>query len=104
VTHDATGFDDMADAEKVKFSQTESAATLARLDQLLNDLDNLRAAVDDPDGYVSLVLGFDGRLVDLTIADAVGHVMTNLELESRLNRLIAAGADGVEQMRDELFG
>ena len=31
---DAAGFDDMDDAEKVKFSQEESAATLARLDKL----------------------------------------------------------------------
>jgi hypothetical protein len=103
VTLDASGFDDMADAEKVKFSQNESAATLARLDRLLSDLDELRAAVEDPDGYVSFVLGFDGRLLNLQIADAVGHVMTNLELETRLNRLIAAGEDGVDSMRADLF-
>lgn len=100
---DASGFDDMADAEKVKFSQTESAATLARLDKLLSDLDGLRAPVNDPDGYISFVLGFDGRLLNLQIADAVGHVMTNLELEARLNRLIAAGEDGVDHMRADLF-
>lgn len=100
---DASGFDDLADAEKVKFSQTESAATLARLDQLLSDLDGLRAAVDDPDGYISFVLGFDGRLLNLRIADAIGHVMTNLELEARLNRLIAAGVEAVDHMRADLF-
>ncbi|MBE1551856.1 hypothetical protein GGC64_005943 [Mycobacterium sp. OAS707] len=100
---DASGFEDMDDAEKVKFSQEESAATLARLDKLLADLDGLRATVEDPDGYISFALGFDGRLLDLKIADAIGHVMTNLELEARLNRLIAAGEDGVDQMRAELF-
>lgn len=100
---DASGFDDLADEDKVKFSQTECAATLAHLDQLLSDLDGLRAAVDDPDGYVSFVLGFDGRLLNLQIADGIGHVMTNLELEARLNRLIAAGVQAVDQMRDDLF-
>ena len=99
----ASGFDDLADEEKVKFSQTESAATLARLDQLLSDLDGLRAAVEDPDRYISFVLGFDGRLLNLQIADGVGQVMNNLELEARLNRLIAAGAEGVDQMRAILF-
>ena len=103
MTDDASGFDDLADAEKVKFSQTECAATLARLDQLLRDLDGLRAAVDDPDGYISLVVGFDGRLLSVHIADGIGAVMNNLELERRLNRLIAAAGDGVEQMRAELF-
>jgi hypothetical protein len=96
VTLDVSGFDDVADAEKVKFSQAESAATLARLDKLLAELDGLRARVEDPDGYISFDLGFDGRLLNLQIADAVGHVMTNLELETRLNRLIAAAEDGVD--------
>jgi len=47
---DAAGFKDLGDAEKVKFSQTETAATLSHLDELLRELDELRAAVDDPDG------------------------------------------------------
>jgi hypothetical protein len=84
------GFDDLGDAEKVKFSQAETAAMLARLDELLNELDGLRAGVDDPDGLISVTLGFDGRLLELRIADAIGHVMTNLELERRLNSLFAA--------------
>jgi hypothetical protein len=100
---DASGFNDLGDAEKVKFSQTETAATLAHLEQLLRDLEGLRAGVDDPDGLVSLTLGFDGRLVDVRIADAVGHVMTNLELEKRINGLFAAGSKGVDQMRDDLL-
>jgi hypothetical protein len=97
----AAGFDDLGDAEKVKFSQTETAATLARLDELLRELDGLRARVEDPDGLISLTLGFDGRLIELRIADAIGRVMTNLELEKRLNSLFAAGTKGVEAMRDD---
>jgi hypothetical protein len=99
----AAGFDDLGDAEKVKFSQTETAATLAHLDELLRELDGLRARVDDPDGLISLTLGFDGRLLELRIADAIGNVMTNLELEKRLNSLFAAGTKGVDAMRDDLL-
>lgn len=100
---DAEAFENLGDAEKVKFSQAETAATLSRLDELLRELDGLRAAVDDPDGLISLTLGFDGRLLEVRIADGVGHVMTNLELENRLNGLFAAGASGVDAMRSELF-
>jgi hypothetical protein len=96
-------FNDLADAEKVKYSQTETAATLAHLDKLLTDLDGLRAGVDDPDGLISFTLGFDGRLLDLQIADAIGQVMTNLELEKRLNSLLAAGTEGVDAMRHDLL-
>jgi hypothetical protein len=100
---DAAGFKDLGDAEKVKFSQTETAATLSHLDKLLRELEDLRAGVDDPDGLISFTLGFDGRLLDLRIADAVGHVMTNLELEKRINGLFAAGVKGVDGMRAELL-
>ena len=99
----AAGFDDLGDAEKVKFSQNETAATLAHLDELLSDLDGLRAQVDDPDGLISLTLGFDGRLLELRIAEGIGQVMTNLELEKRLNTMFAAGAKGVATMRDDLL-
>ena len=99
----AAGFDDLGDAEKVKFCQAETAATLAHLDELLSELDGLRAGVDDPDGLISLTLGFDGRLLEVRIADAIGSVMTNLELEKRLNNLFAAGAKGVEEMRGDLL-
>jgi hypothetical protein len=99
----AEGFDDLGNAEKVKFSQAETAATLARLDELLDKLDGLRARVDDPDGLISLTLGFDGRLLELRIADGIGHVMTNLELEKRLNNLFAAGTKGVDAMREDLL-
>jgi hypothetical protein len=97
------GFDDLGDAEKVKFSQTETAATLAHLDKLLRELDDLRAAVDDPEGLISLTLGFDGRLLEVRLADAIGQLMTNLELEKRLNGLFAAGTKGVDEMRADLL-
>jgi hypothetical protein len=97
------GFDDLGDAEKVKFSQTETAATLAHLDKLLRELDDLRAAVDDPEGLISLTLGFDGRLLEVRLADAIGRLMTNLELEKRLNGLFAAGTKGVDEMRADLL-
>ena len=99
----AANFHDLGDAEKVKFSENETAATLAHLDKLLRDLDELGVGVDDPDGLVSVNLGFDGRLVDIQIADAVGTVLTNIELENRLNRLFAAGTAGVNEMRAELW-
>ena len=99
----AGGFDDLGDAEKVKFSQAETAATLAHLDELLRELDGLRAGVDDADGLISLILGFDGRLLELRIAEDIGQVMTNLELEKRLNNLFAAGTKGVDGMRAGLL-
>jgi hypothetical protein len=99
----AGGFDDLGDAEKVKFSQDEIASTLAHLDKLLTELDGLRAGVDDPDGLVSLTLGFDGRLLDIQLADGIGHVLNNLDLEKRLNGLFAAGTEGVDEMRNDLL-
>jgi len=99
----AANFYDLGDAEKVKFVQDETAGTLAQLDKLLRDLDEIGAAVDDPDGLVSLSLGFDGHLMEIRIADAVGQVMSNLELENRLNRLFAAGTKGITEMRNEFW-
>jgi hypothetical protein len=99
----AGGFENLGDAEKVKFSQAETAATLAHLDELLRELDGLRAGVDDPDGLISLTLGFDGRLLELRIAEDIGRVMTNLELEKRLNSLFATGTRGVDAMRADLL-
>ena len=54
----AGGFEDLGDAEKVKFSQTETAAALAHLDELLSELDGLRAQVDDPEGSGGAHAGF----------------------------------------------
>ena len=103
MTGPGAGFDELGDAEKVEFVEAENAATLARLDKLLRDLDELGAQVEDPDGLISFSLGFDRRLLDLRIADAVGQVMTNLELEQRLNGLFAAGAEGVDAMHAEIW-
>jgi hypothetical protein len=100
---DAAGFDDLSDAEKVRFVENDTAATLAHLDKMLRDLDDLGASVTDPDGLIGFELGFDGRLLDLRIADAVGTVLTNIELENRLNRLFAAGIEGVADMRAGLW-
>lgn len=99
----AANFYDLGDAEKVKFSENETAATLAHLDKLLRELDDLGAGVDDPDGLATISLGFDGHLVEIQIADGVGKVLTNLELENRLNRLFAAGTEGVNGMRTDLW-
>lgn len=96
-------FYDLGDAEKVKFSQEEIASTITRLDKLLSDLDGLKAGIDDADGLVSLTLGFDGRLLDIQLAEDVGHVLTNLDLEKRLNDLFAAGTQGVDEMRNDLI-
>ena len=99
----SANFYDLGDAEKVKFSESETAATLAHLDKLLSDLDELGAGVDDPDGLLSLSLGFDGHLIEIRIAEAVGKVLTNLELENRLNRLLTAGTEGVNGLRADLW-
>ncbi|WP_342228849.1 hypothetical protein [Mycobacterium avium] len=99
----AANFDNLGDAEKVKFVQNETAGTLAHLDKLLRDLDDIGAGVDDPDGLVSLSLGFDGHLIEIHIADAIGQVMTNIDLENRLNRLFAAGTKGITDIREEFW-
>ena len=59
--------------------------------------------MDDPDGLVSLSLGFDGHLIEIQIADAVGQVMTNIDLENRLNRLFADGTEGINTLREEFW-
>ena len=56
-----------------------------------------------PDDLISCTLGFDGRLLEVRIADAIGHVMDNLELEKRINGLFAAGTKGVDGMRADLL-
>lgn len=98
-----TRFEDLSDAEKVQYVERDTADRLAHLDKLLRELDELGAAVEDPDGLVSFSIGFDGRLLDIRLAEAVGTVLTNIDLENRLNRLFAAGVDGVNAMRAELW-
>ncbi|KMO69784.1 hypothetical protein [Mycolicibacterium chlorophenolicum] len=99
----AANFDNLGDAEKVKFVRNETAGALAHLDKLLRDLDDIGAGIDDPDGLVSLSLGFDGHLIEIHIADAIGQVMTNIDLENRLNGLFAAGTEGITEMREEFW-
>jgi hypothetical protein len=83
---DASGFDDLGPEEKVKFSEAEIAATLAKLDDAIARMAALRTEVDDPDGLIRFTLGDDGRLLTLFIQDNVGQLLTNLDLEDKLNQ------------------
>jgi hypothetical protein len=69
----APGFDELGDAEKVKYSKAELAATLGRLDDMIARLSALRTEVDDPDGLVRFRLGDDGRLMTLFIDACASH-------------------------------
>ena len=73
-----TEFDDLGDAEKVKFVEAELAATLNKLDDMIAKLTGLRTEVEDPDGLVRFTLGDDGRLLSLFIDDAVRTSLNNL--------------------------
>jgi hypothetical protein len=98
------GFDDLGDAEKVKFSETEVAATLAQLDDALARLAALRTEVEDPEGLIRFTLGPDGRLLTLFIHDAAPTRLTNLALEQKLNGLFEAANEAVWQSRKEFWG
>jgi hypothetical protein len=91
-----TEFEDLGDAEKVKFVEAELASTLNRLDDMIARLTGLRTEIDDPDGLVRFTLGDDGRLLTLFINDAVRTRLNNLGLEKKLNDLFS---DGNEAMR-----
>ena len=68
-----TEFEDLGDAEKVKFVEAELGATLNKLDDMTARLTALRTQVEDPDGLVRFTLGDDGRLLTLFIdADEFG--------------------------------
>jgi hypothetical protein len=99
-------FEDLGDAEKVKYSEAEVAATLGKLDALIAELSALRTDVDDPDGVVRFTLGDDGRLLTLFIDDSVGNRLTNLGLEQKLNTLLENGNQAVwatrQQWRDSM--
>lgn len=92
-------FYSLGDAEKVKFAEDELPAALAAIDKVLTNLEQLGAGVEDEEGMVSLTFGFDGRLLEIALADAIGQVMTNLELENHLNKLFADGTNAVDEMR-----
>jgi hypothetical protein len=97
------GFDDLGDAEKVKFSEAETAATLSKLDDMIARLASLRTEVEDPDGWVRFTLGDDGRLLSLFIHDAAPASLTNLALEQKINDLLKAGNETMLLSRKE-FG
>jgi hypothetical protein len=103
---DPPRFEDLGDAEKVRYSEGEVAATLGKLDQLLAEVSALRTDVDDPDGLVRFTLGDDGRLLTLFIDDSVGSQLTNLGLEQKLNALLERGNQAVwltrQQWRDRM--
>jgi hypothetical protein len=87
-------FDRLGDADKVIYSETEVAATLAELDDALARLAALRTEVEDPDGMVRFTLAPDGRLLILFIHDAAPTRLTNLALEQKLNGLFEAANEG----------
>ena len=101
-----TEFEDLGDAEKVKFVEAELASTLNRLDDMIAGLTGLRTEVDDPDGLVRFTLGDDGRLLTLFIDDSAGTRLTNLGLEQKLNTLLEHGNQAVwatrQQWRDSM--
>ncbi len=52
-----TGFDELDDAAKVKYSQAELAATYDELTAILDRLAALRTDAADPDGDIRIQLG-----------------------------------------------
>jgi hypothetical protein len=96
-------FDDLGDAEKVKYCEAEIASTLGKLDDMIARLTALRTDVDDPDGLVRFTLGDDGRLLSLFIDDAVRTSLTNLGLERKLNDLFAAGNEAMRLSRKQFW-
>jgi hypothetical protein len=96
-------FDDLGDAEKVKFCETELAATLTRLDDAIARLAALRTEVEDPAGLVRFTLGEDGRLLSLFVDDAAPHLLTNIALEEKINGLLEAGNEAMRLSRKEFW-
>jgi hypothetical protein len=97
------GFDELDDADKVRFSEAEVGATLASLDDVISRMSALRTDVEDPDGLVRLTLGDDGRLLTLFIDDAVRGSLTNLALEKKINSLFEAGNEAMRVSRREFW-
>jgi hypothetical protein len=98
-----TGFEDLGDAEKVKFVEAELSSTLNRLDDMIAKLTGLRTEIEDPDGLVRFTLGDDGRLLTLFIDDSVRGRLNNLGLEKKLNDLFSAGNDTMRLSRKEFW-
>lgn len=102
--NDSSAFDDLGDAEKVKFCEAEIASALAKLDDAIGRMASLRTEVEDPDGFVRFTLGEDGRLLSLFIHDAARTSLTNLAMEQKLNSLLGSGNEAVHRSRAELWG
>ena len=98
-----SAFDDLGDAEKVKYCEAEIASTLQRLDDMIARLTALRTEVEDPEGLVRFTLGDDGRLLSLFIDDAVRTRLTNLSLEQKLNDLFEAGNSAMQLSRKQFW-
>jgi hypothetical protein len=98
-----TDFEDLGDAEKVKFVEAELTSTLNRLDDMIARLTGLRTEIEDPDGLVRFTLGDDGRLLTLFIDDAVRTRLNNLALEKRLNDLLSAGNEAMRLSRKQFW-
>ena len=98
-----TDFEDLGDAEKVKFVEAELTSTLNRLDDMIARLTGLRTEIEDPDGLVRFTLGDDGRLLTLFIDDAVRTRLNNLGLEKKLNDLLSAGNEAMRLSRKQFW-
>jgi hypothetical protein len=98
-----TGFDDLDDAAKVRYSQSELAATFAQLSAVLDRLAALRTNAADPDGDVRFTLGPDGRLLSLLIDDSVPGRLTHLALEEKINSLLAEANRVADKSRRESY-
>jgi hypothetical protein len=98
-----TDFEDLGDAEKVKFVEAELSSTLNRLDDMIARLTGLRTEVEDPDGLVRFTLGDDGRLLTLFIDDVVRTRLNNLDLEKKLNYLLSAGNEEMRLSRKQFW-
>ena len=98
-----TGFDDLDDAAKVRYSQAELAATFDELTAVLDRLAALRTEAADPDGDLHVTLGPDGRLVTLFIDESVPRRLTHLVLEEKINNLLAEANRVVEKSRRETY-
>ena len=97
------GFHDLDPEEKVKFSEAEIAATLAKLDDAIARIAALRTEVEDPDGLIRFTLGDDGRLLTLFMHENIGQMLTNRDLEDRLNRLFDRGNEAMRLSRSEFW-
>jgi hypothetical protein len=96
-------FDDLGDAEKVKFCEAEISSALAKLDDAIARMAAMRTEVEDPDGFVRFTLGDDGRLVELFLHDAATSSLTNLALEQKINALLDAGYKAMMLSRNEFW-